>query len=207
MGGQVEERQNDSKNISELGKRANRRAKPISQRTYGPEGRSAPVPFVLFWFLSLLGDFGREGQREWRRKRERERETPCLPLSLEATLCRAMLLFHLKTRLREERDSHFKRQFDLRITHENNLKEDLRKQLKGEHKGHTVTRCWTVKSGNPKVRTEEELEQGHETLDSLNFADGPILLWSCHLSQAQNRTECYYARENRLVQCKNDISQ
>lgn len=40
---------------------------------------------------------------------------------------------------REERDSHFKRQFDLRSTQEHNLKEDLRMQLKREYKGHTVT--------------------------------------------------------------------
>lgn len=68
-----------------------------------------------------------------------ERKTPWLPPSAEATLCHPVLLFHLKTRQREERDSHFKRQFDLRSTQEHNLKEDLRKQLKGEYKGHTVT--------------------------------------------------------------------
>lgn len=77
-----------------------------------------------------------EGERE---RRKKERKTPWLPPSAVAALCHPVLLFHLKTRQREERDSHFKRQFDLRSTQEYNLKEDLRKQLKREYKGHTVT--------------------------------------------------------------------
>lgn len=139
---------------------------------------------VLHCLLSSSGFYHCWGIWQDRKsEEEKESETPWLPPSAEAALCRAMLPFHLETRLREERDSHFKRQFDLRSTQENNLKEDLRKQLKGEYKGHTVARCWTVKSGNPRVCAEEELKQGHETLDSLNFADCPFLLWSCHLNQ------------------------
>lgn len=91
---------------------------------------SPPLPFVLLWFLSLRGDFGRE----------RHRERPHSKVRLQRLLCAASCLcFHVKNRQRRERDSNFKRQFDLRSTQEQNLKEDLRKHLKGEYKGRTVT--------------------------------------------------------------------
>ncbi len=108
-----------------------KRPKPfsISQRDY--MGHRASLPFVLLWFLSLLGDFGRE------RERERPHGYLCLPRPLCVTPCSSFI--SRLDRERRERDSHFKRQFDLRSTQEHNLKEDLRKQLKGEHKGHTVT--------------------------------------------------------------------
>lgn len=133
----------DSRSISELGKRAKRRAKPFSISQRDCMGQRAAVlrcllsPSGFYHCWGILA--GRERGRERRRERKREREIPWLPPSAEATLCRPVLLFHLKARQREERDSHFKRQFDLRSTQERNLKEDLRKQLKGEYKGHTVT--------------------------------------------------------------------
>lgn len=66
-------------------------------------GRSAPLLFVLLWFLSLLGDFGRESAGGVRKKRK-ESETPWLAPSAEAALCLPLLLFHLETRQREERE-------------------------------------------------------------------------------------------------------
>lgn len=127
-----EERQReDSGSISEQGKQA----KPfsISQRDY--MGRRAAVLRCLFWFLSLLEDFGRQ------RERRGERERPHGYLRLQRPLCVALRSSFISRLDREkrERDSHFKRQFDLRSTQEHSLKEDLRKQLKGEYKGHTVT--------------------------------------------------------------------
>lgn len=117
-----------------------KRAKPfsISQRDY--MGRRAAVLRCLFWFLSLLEDFGRQRERE-RGGERKERERPHGYLRLQRPLCVALRSSFISRldRERRERDSHFKRQFDLRSTQERNLKEDLRKQLKGEYKGHTVT--------------------------------------------------------------------
>lgn len=142
----------ESWSISELRKRA----KPfsISLRDYKGQRAAELRLFFLLWFLSLLGDFGRE----------RERETPWLPPSAEATLCHPGFLFHLKPRQREERDSHFKRQFDLRNTQEHNLKEDLRRQLKGEYKGHTVTDAGQRNLAIPESVQRRNSCKVHETL-------------------------------------------
>lgn len=154
----------ESWSISELRKRA----KPfsISQRDYKGQRAAELRLFFLLWFLSLLGDFGRE----------RERETPWLPPSAEATLCHPGFLFHLKPRQREERDSHFKRQFDLRNTQEHNLKEDLRRQLKGEYKGHTVTDAGQRNLAIPESVQRRNSCKVHETPDSLSFVSH-----LCHL--------------------------
>lgn len=106
----------------------------------------------------------------------RERETPWLPPSAEATLCHPGFLFHLKPRQREERDSHFKRQFDLRNTQERNLKEDLRRQLKGEYKGHTVTDAGQRNLAIPESVQRRNSCEVHETPDSLSFVSR-----LCHL--------------------------
>lgn len=77
-----EERQEeDSRSISELGKRAKMRREQshfqLARETTwagGLEGCRAPLPFVLLWFLSLPGDFGREKERESKKgKKERPR--------------------------------------------------------------------------------------------------------------------------------------
>lgn len=83
-----------------------------------------------FW----QGDREREG-----RKKEKKKERPHGYLRLQRPLCVTPCSSFISRLDREERDSHFKRQFDLRSTQEHNLKEDLREQLKGEYKGHTVT--------------------------------------------------------------------
>lgn len=139
-------KEEDSRSISELGKRAKRRAKPfsISQRDY--MGRRAAVLRCLlsssgfYHCWGILAGREREGEeRKKERKKEKERPRGYLRLQrpLRVTPCSSFI--SRRDREKRERDSHFKRQFDLRSTQEHNLKEDLREQLKGEHKGHTVT--------------------------------------------------------------------
>lgn len=72
-------------------------------------GCSAPLPFVLLRFLSLLGDFGTERGEvgvgiDGEKKKGKESETPRLAWSAEAALCLPVLLFHLETRQRGRRE-------------------------------------------------------------------------------------------------------
>lgn len=128
--GKDERQEEDSRSVSELGKR---RAKPFSISQRDCMGRRAAE---LRCLLSSSGFYHR-----WGILAGREKERPHGYLRLQGPLRVTPCSSFISRPDREERESErlFKRQFDLRSTQERNLKEDLRKQLKGEYKGRTVT--------------------------------------------------------------------
>ena len=147
----------------------------------GPRCSTAFCPLLVS--ITSRGFWQREGERERVEKRGRERPRGFLRLlrPLHVAPCSSFIL----RRDREKRETpDFKRQFDVRSTRERNLKEDLRKQLKGAYKGHTVTDTgqWNPCGGGTHARS-------WNARDPLRFADRPCRLWSAHLSHAQDRTE------------------
>ena len=139
--GEREREKEDSRSISELGKRAKGRAKPFSISQRDCMGRRATELRRLLSSSGFYHYWGILAGRE--RKRDPMATSVCRGRSVSP---RAPLSSQDETERREGETPTSKGSLISEVHRSANLKEDLREQLKGEYKGHTVTDAgqWNV---------------------------------------------------------------